>query len=353
MSRIVAVAPVLPEHTNHQRAITDELADLLQLRGSTRAVFERMHAGTGIETRSTVLPLAAYRSLGGFDESNRIWAEEGTALAARAVRAALDSAGLTPGDVDHLFFTSVTGAAAPSIDSRLAGELGFRRDLKRIPSFGLGCVAGAAGIARVHDYLAGHPDDVALVVALELCSLTLQRGDDSVANAVATGLFGDGAAAVVVVGDARARRTGLPGADVIATLSSLYPDSADVLGFDLGGTGFRIVLTAQVSDAIAANFPGDVRSLLAAHGLELGDIGAWVAHPGGPRVLEAFEQSIGAPDGAFAASWDSLRRVGNLSSASVLHVLADSWQQEPGTRGLLFALGPGVTSEVVLLEWAA
>jgi alkylresorcinol/alkylpyrone synthase len=353
MSRIVAVAPVLPEHSASQQEITAELADVLALSGTTRAVFERMHAGTGIATRSTVLPLAAYRDLGGFGETNRIWAEAGTALAARAVRDALAAAGLEPADVDHLFFTSVTGAAAPSIDSRLAGELGFRRDLKRIPSFGLGCVAGAAGIARVHDYLAGHPDGVALVVALELCSLTLQRDDDSVANAVASGLFGDGAAAVVVVGDARARRMGLPGADVVATLSSLYPDSASVLGFDLGGTGFRIVLTAEVAESIAANFPGDVRSLLSAEGLGLDDIGAWIAHPGGPRVLEAFEHSIGAPDGAFAASWDSLRRVGNLSSASVLHVLADSWAQEPGTRGLLFALGPGVTSEVLLLEWAA
>lgn len=344
---------MLPDHVYEQAEITTELARLLALEGTDRAVFERMHRSAGIQTRHTVLPLEQYAELQDFDETNRIWVREGTALAVRAVQSALAAAGLEPRDVDHLFFTSVTGASAPSIDSLLATELGFRRDLKRIPSFGLGCVAGAAGIARVHDYLLGHPDDVALVVAVELCSLTLQRGDASVANAVASGLFGDGAAAVVMVGDARAHALGLPGADVHATLSSLYPDSASLLGFDLGGSGFRIVLTAQIAGAIEANFAGDVERLLADQGLSTDDIGAWLAHPGGPRVLEAFEQSTGAPEGALAASWASLRRVGNLSSASVLHILADEFAQPEGTRGLLFALGPGVTSEVVLLEWTS
>ncbi|TPW78492.1 type III polyketide synthase [Schumannella sp. 10F1B-5-1] len=381
MSRIVAVAPVLPPHSAAQGEITAELVRALGLDAPElrreRAVFERMHAGTRIHRRSTVLPLARYADLD-FDEANRVWRDAGADLGEGAVRAALAQAGLAPGDVDHFFFTSVTGAAAPSIDALLAGRLGFRRELKRIPSFGLGCVAGAAGLARVHDYLAGHPDGVAVVLAVELCSLTLQRDDRSVANAVATGLFGDGAAAVVVVGDAHplavagARASGGVadagagagggadagagafaggGMEIVDTLSSLYPDSEGVLGFDLGGTGFRIVLTAEVAGAIDANFAADVDALLTRNALTRADVGSWVAHAGGPRVLEAFAAALELPDGALDTAWQSLAESGNLSSASVLHVLARTPSQPPGTWGLLFALGPGVTSEIVLLRW--
>ncbi|TPW77941.1 type III polyketide synthase [Schumannella soli] len=369
MSRIVAVAPVLPSHSSAQSDITAELVRAIGLDDpalrTERAVFERMHASAGIRTRHTVLPIESYADLGGFDATNRVWLDAGADLGERAVRAALADAGLEPADVDHFFFTSVTGAAAPSIDAVLAGRLGFRRDLKRIPSFGLGCVAGAAGLARAHDYLAGYPEDVAVVLAVELCSLTLQRADRSIANAVATGLFGDGAAAAVVVGDAwvpparastrSAVHTPPPATvpRIVDTLSSLYPDSEGVLGFELGGTGFRIVLTAEVAGAIDANFAADVDALLGGNGLVRRDVSTWVAHAGGPRVLEAFAHTLDLPDDALDTAWESLRETGNLSSASVLHVLARTPAQPAGAIGLLFALGPGVTSEIVLLRWDA
>lgn len=353
MSRIVAVAPAVPDHAYTQAEITAELASLITHDQSRRAVLERFHAASGIGVRHTVLPIERYRDLGDFGAANDIWIVEGTALAARAVAAALDAAGLEAGDVDHLLFTSVTGIAAPSIDARLVPVLGLRGDVKRMPSFGLGCVAGAAGLARIHDYLVGHPDDIALLVSVELCSLTLQRDDDSVANYVASGLFGDGAAAVVVAGERRAAELGLPGPEIVATRTELYPDSESVIGWDIGGTGFRIVLTAAVSDTIDANIAHDVDGLLAGQGLRAADVGAWIAHPGGPRVLEAFERGLDLTRADLAASWRSLQSVGNLSSSSVLHVLADMIQQPAGTHGVLFALGPGVTSEYVLLRWAA
>jgi alkylresorcinol/alkylpyrone synthase len=353
MSRIVAVAPALPEHAYTQAEITEELSELITKDAARRAVLARFHAASGIGTRHTVLPLERYRDLGDFGAANDIWIREGTALAARAVADALDAVGLSPADVDHLLFTSVTGIAAPSIDARLVPVLGLRGDVKRMPSFGLGCVAGAAGLARLHDYLLGHPDDIALLVSVELCSLTLQRDDDSVANFVASGLFGDGAAAVVVAGDRRAAELGLPGPDILATRAELYPDSESVIGWDIGGTGFRIVLTAAVSDTIDANIAHDVDQLLAAQQLTAADVGAWIAHPGGPRVLEAFERGLRLQREDLAASWRSLDAVGNLSSSSVLHVLADMIDQPAGTTGVLFALGPGVTSEYVLLRWAA
>lgn len=353
MSRIVSVAPVLPEFAYSQAEITAELSDLITADPARRAVLARFHEASGIGRRHTVLPLEQYRDLGGFTAANDIWIREGTALAARACENALAAAGLRADEVDFVLFTSVTGISAPSIDARLVPLLGLRSDVKRLPSFGLGCVAGAAGIARVHDYLMGHPGEVALLVSVELCSLTLQRDDASVANFVASGLFGDGAAAVVMVGDERAAELGAPGPDVIGTRSVFYPDSESMIGFDVGGTGFKIVLSAGVADTIDANLAADVRDLLAAHGKDRADVGAWIAHPGGPRVLEAFERGLGVDRAALAASWSSLERVGNLSSSSVLHVLSAMFEQAAGTTGVLFALGPGVTSEYVLLDWAA
>ncbi|HWH26472.1 MAG TPA: 3-oxoacyl-[acyl-carrier-protein] synthase III C-terminal domain-containing protein [Pseudolysinimonas sp.] len=352
MSRIVAAAPTLPEFVSTQAEITDALAGLITTDPAQRAVLSRFHEASGIGRRHTVLPLEHYRDLGGFTAANDIWIHEGTLLAARAVTNALETAHLEARDIDFVLFTSVTGVSAPSIDARLVPILGMRPDVKRLPSFGLGCVAGAAGIARLHDYLVGHPHEVALLVSVELCSLTLQRDDASVANYVASGLFGDGAAAVLMVGDERSDVVG-SGPQIVGTHSALYPDSAGMIGWDIGGTGFRIVLSAGVADTIDANVAADVDGVLADHELTRADIGAWIAHPGGPRVLRAFEHGLGLHDNELAASWSSLDRVGNLSSASVLHVLADSLEQPTGTRGLLFALGPGVSSEYVVLEWAA
>lgn len=353
MSRIVAVAPALPPYAYPQSEITAELSGLITHDASKRAVLERFHAASGIGTRHTVLPLERYRDLHSFGDANDIWIQEGTALAARAVGDALRTAGLQPEDVDYLFFTSVTGIAAPSIDARLVPALGLRGNVKRVPSFGLGCVAGAAGLARVHDYLMGHPREIAVLVSVELCSLTLQQDDDSMANFVASGLFGDGAAAVVVAGAERAAELGLPGPDILGTRAALYPDSESVIGFDVGGTGFRIVLTAAVSATIDANIAEDVDGLLADHSVRRGEVDAWIAHPGGPRVLEAFEKGLSLTRDDLSASWASLDAVGNLSSSSVLHVLSDMLVQPAGTHGVLFALGPGVTSEYVLLRWAA
>lgn len=351
MSRILAVAPALPEHVYAQSEITAELSDIITDDRTKRAVMSRFHQASGIGHRHTVLPLEEYRELKTFEQANDLWITHGTELARRAVTDALTATGIAADQVDYLLFTSVTGMSAPSIDARLVPLLGLRTNLKRMPSFGLGCVAGAAGLARVHDYLLGHPDDIAVLVSVELCSLTLQRDDDSVANFIASGLFGDGAAAVVVAGERRAAELGLPGPEILGTRATLYPDSESVIGWDIGGTGFRIVLSAAVADTIDANVDADVRGLLAEHALLPADVGAWIAHPGGPKVLEAFEHGLHLERADLEHSWRSLDAVGNLSSSSVLHVLADMIHQPAGTHGMLFALGPGVSSEYVLLRW--
>jgi len=350
MTRIAAVAPVLPAFSYSQAEITQELAPLISSAPSRRAVLERMHASSGIATRHTALPLERYRELASFRESNDLFISVATDLAELALRTALADAGLEAPDVDFIMFTSVTGISAPSVDALLVSRLGLRPDVKRLPSFGLGCVGGAAGLARVNDYLVGHPDQVGVVLSVELCSLTLQRDDETIANFVATGLFGDGATAVVMVGDDRSE----PGARILDTRSSFYPDTTGVIGWNIGGSGFEIVLTAGVADLIERHFPGEVAAFLADNALTIDAVDSWIAHPGGPRVLEAFASCLNVDASAFALSWASLDRVGNLSSSAVLHVLADTIATNPdaGSHGLLFALGPGVSAEFVLLEFA-
>ncbi len=361
----MAVAPALPLHRYAQSEIVEALLPFITADPARQSLMRRLHASCRVDTRHLVMPLEEYIDLGPFHETNELFMSAGADLAERAIRNALAASGLAATDVDYLLFTTVTGVAAPSLDAVLAARLGMRSDLKRMPSFGLGCVAGAAGIARAHDYLQGHPDDVAVLVSVELCSLTVQRGDDSMANLVASGLFGDGAAAVVMVGDERARSLAATGPDVLGSRSALYPGTGDVLGWDIGGTGFKIVLGAGVPSVIEHSFAADALKLVADHELGLDDIDVWMAHPGGPKVLEAFAAALELPDDALAPSWRTMAAEGNLSSAAVLHVLADVMAGTPagstaavstptaGTNGLLFALGPGVTAELVLLRWPA
>jgi alkylresorcinol/alkylpyrone synthase len=274
-----------------------------------------------------------------------------TDVGEQAVRQALQRAGLEPSEVDHLFFVTVTGVATPSVDARLMNRLGLRPDVKRTPIFGLGCVAGAAGTARASDALRAYPDQVAVLLSVELCSLTLQREDLSIANIIASGLFGDGAAAMVLSGAERPA-PGVP--RILATRSVFYPDTERVMGWDVVNGGFKVVLSAKVPDVVRGHVRGDVTGFLTEQGLRIEDIRHWVAHTGGPKVLEAFESTLELPSGALARSWKSLRETGNLSSASVLFVLESllaSDEAKPGDYGLLMAMGPGFCAELVLLRW--
>ncbi|MFI6508844.1 type III polyketide synthase [Streptosporangium sp. NPDC050855] len=446
MTRIVAVRGALPPNRHSQADITDAFARACLPEGSSRLLLDRLHASARVESRHLALPLERYAKLDGFGAANAAFVETAMELGVEAVSGALQDAGVAPEDVDMIIFTSVTGLAAPSVDARIAGRLGLRPDVKRTPIFGLGCVAGAAGIGRLHDYLHGWPDQLAVLLSVELCSLTLQRGDASIANMVASALFGDGATAVVACGDEwRPRRAGVfygppsapvsspgngtdaagvpgqdepsgaagtgtgagtgavtaattrpcgpagsspasgapgtpgpsgpagtspasgtsrlsaaaaaspaPGPQVVASRSHLYPGSEHVMGWDVGDSGFRVVLDASVPEVVRTYLADDVRDFLADHGLTGADVTAWVCHPGGPKVLEAVQETLELPEGALDLTWRSLATIGNLSSSSVLHVLRDTLALRPpppGTPGLLLAMGPGFCSELVLLRW--
>ena len=360
MSRITAVHPVVPDHRYPQDELTRVFADVCLGPDGRHQLLSRLHASAQVAYRHTALPLERYRDLGDFGERNDAFIEAAVRLGAEAVAGALDDCGLSPDDVDLIASTTVTGVAVPSIEARVAPVAGLRPDVRRMPLLGLGCMGGAGGVARVHDYLLGHPRDVAVLLSVELCSLTLQRDDTSVAHLVASGLFGDGAAAVVMVGDEHplaadeAERDGGLGPWVVDSRSHLYPDTERAMGWDVGAGGLRIVLGPEVPALVHEYLGDDVRGFLGDHDLTVGDVETWVSHPGGPKVIEAIESALELPPDALELTWRSLAEVGNLSSASVLHVLHDTIAKHcpaRGSAGVLMAMGPGFCAELVLLRW--
>jgi alkylresorcinol/alkylpyrone synthase len=352
--QIVSATSAFPKHYYSQEMLFAALQEFWGNQLAKPEVLRRLHKNVGVDGRFLSLPIDAYPLLKGWGEANDHWIRTALELGYCSVSRALTGAGVEARDVGALFFTSVTGIASPSIDARLINRLGFSPNVKRVPMFGLGCVAGAAGIARAADYVRAYPDEAAVLLAVELCSLTLQREDLSIANMISAGLFGDGAAAVVIAGDKCNWLRPSAGPRIVATRSIFYPDTEEMMGWDISESGFRIVLSPEVPDLIRRQLGGDVDSFLADLGRDRGEVGSWVLHTGGPKVLQATAESLGLKDGQLAASWDCLRRVGNLSSASVLVVLEDVMNNRrpaPGTFGLLAAMGPGFCSELVALEW--
>jgi len=348
--RIAGVASAFPRQYYSQAEIAAALQRHWGGAMQNPQLLQRLSSRVGVEGRHLALPISAYDALTTWGKANDAWIEAAEELGEQALCRSLTRAGFSEADVDAIFFVSVTGVASPSIDARLINRMHLREDVKRNPIFGLGCVAGAAGIARAADYVRAYPRHVAALISVELCSLTWQRGDLSMANIISSGLFGDGAAAVIIAG----RERQAEGPRILASRSSFYRGTEDVMGWDISEEGFKIVLSTEVPKMVHKHLAHDIDAFLGEYDLGRDDIGTWIMHTGGPKVLEATAEALGLSEGALDASWQSLRRVGNLSSASVLVVLEEFMNRRrpaPGSYSILAAMGPGFCAELVLLRW--
>ena len=348
--QIASAASAFPKNYYPQKFLLEQLQQYWGEKLKNPQMLARLHRNVSVEGRHLALPYEQYYNLHTWGDANDVWIQVARELGEQALCRALHHAGLEPKDLGALFFVSVTGISSPSIDALLVNRMGLSPNIKRLPIFGLGCVAGAAGIARAADYVRAYPSQAAALVSVELCSLTIQRENLSVANLISSGLFADGSAAVVVTGsDLKAT-----GPEIVATRSVFYPQTEEMMGWKVSERGFDIVLSPEVPVLILENLGHNVDAFLADHGHKRSDIGSWVLHTGGPKVLEATAAALDLHNGQLDASWDCLKRVGNLSSASVLVVLEDVMRNrrpEPGTLGILAAMGPGFCSELVLLKW--
>ena len=360
--RIVGVASAMPEHRFSQEAITAALKSYWGGKLQSAELLERLHSRVGVECRHLAFPLERYAQFTSWGETNNAWFEVSQELGIRAIDEALNNAGMSRHDLNALFVVSITGIASPSLDARLINRMRLRTDIKRTPIFGVGCAGGAIGLSRAADYTRAYPGHTAAILAVEACSLTIRRDDVSTVNVIAAGLFGDGAAAAIVAGSARAathsstdtRASAREGPEILGCASVFYPDSEDVMGWDISENGFKIVLSPRLPELIRQNLAGDVDAFLGKYNLRRADIGNWVIHTGGPKVLEAIQDTLGLRDRDLERSWDCLKRFGNLSSASVLVVLEDvlmNHPPEPATYGVILAMGPGFCSEMILVRW--
>ncbi|MFY9791594.1 MAG: 3-oxoacyl-[acyl-carrier-protein] synthase III C-terminal domain-containing protein [Candidatus Sulfotelmatobacter sp.] len=358
--KIASAASAFPKHYYTQKVLLERLQDYWGPQLKNPLLLARLHRNVTVDGRYLAVPAEQYVDIKTWGQANDIWIKVAQELGERALCLALHNAGLKTEDLGCLLFTTVTGVASPSIDGMLINRMGLPANIRRTPIFGLGCVAGAAGIARASDYVRAYPSQAAALVSVELCSLTLQREDLSVANLISSGLFADGSAAVIVTGDefeaSQLENSGtkISGPTILATRSIFYPNTEDMMGWNISEKGFRIILSTEVPTLIRQNLGRDVDSFLADNGHQRSDLKSFVLHTGGPKVLDASADALGLHNGELDASWDCLRKVGNLSSASVLCVLEDVMKNRrpvPGTLGLLAAMGPGFCSELLLLQW--
>jgi len=306
-----------------------------------------------IDSRHFCVPIEWFSSVRHWKEKNDLYIENAVQLSAKAIKKALERAGLHLEEIDHLVFVSSTGLATPSIDARLFHHLKLKPNVKRTPIWGLGCAGGAAGISRGFDLAKAHPDQLVIVCCVELCGLTFLKNDLSKSNLIGTSLFGDGAAAVIVAGDEAAQKHGFFGPNVIATRSTIWEDSIDVMGWDVVDEGLKVVFSKDIPTMVETKIRPEVMKFLRDHELSEQNITRYIAHPGGMKVLKAYEQALTLPSQALRHSRTVLRTYGNMSSSTVLYVLEKELEDahQADEYGLLLALGPGFSSEQVLLRW--
>jgi alkylresorcinol/alkylpyrone synthase len=349
---IVSTATAVPAHSATQGEVKERLRAVLALSPRRMEATMELFDHTAVERRFSVEPVGRLGQPRGLGEVQDRYRENAVALGRQVASEALKRAAIEARQIDLLITVSCTGIMIPSLDAYLCNDLGFRSDVRRLPITALGCSGGAAALARAHDFLIGFPEARALVVAVELPSLSVQRTDLSPANLVSTALFGDGAAAALLEGGGGSAAGGVR---VLETLSHLFPASTHALGFDLKDDGFHSVLSKDVPALIKTEIARLVRTLADRRGLTRQQLTGFLLHPGGRKILAYAEEELGLTREDTQLSWDILRDYGNQSSASILFVLHE-WltkrRPPPEAYGILAAFGPGLSTEMLLLQWS-
>lgn len=349
MARVLAVGTAVPDARWSQAQIRGrcEPAFAGTAADGRGGLFDR----TGVDSRGLAEHPDYYFAGLSFERRNADYLRHAEALARLAIERALLKAGVLCGDLTHLFSVTTTGLLTPSLDARLAQTMPFRRTVKRTPLFGVGCAGGAVALSRAYEYLRGHPAETVAVLSVELCSLTFLPQDGTMTQLVAAALFGDGAACVILCGD-RSPAAARAKLAIVDNESALIPDSLGVMGWEFGSDGMRLVLSDDAPRVVERHLEEAMSPLLARHAVCVDELRPLVLHPGSTRILDACELAMGLPEGAAALSRAFLKKHGNLSSASVLFILAEAIEDapHPGCFGLLAALGPGFACEALLLR---
>lgn len=343
--RVLSVATALPPHRVAQTTARD----------FARVMFAEAHkdverllpvfGNVGVDGRNFCVPPEWFHEDHTFPEKNALYVAYALDLSEKAARRALDKAGASPEDVGAIFFVSTTGLSTPSIDSKLLFRLGLSEHTRRIPIWGLGCAAGVGGMARAAEHARVYPDELVLLVGVELCGLTFQKGDRTKAGLVSVALFGDGAAAMVLGSGPEGS-----GPELLGSHSTTWPDTEDIMGWDIVEAGFKVKISRSIPDLVRRKMPEDLQMACSSVGLAPEDLRHFVTHPGGAKVLDAFEEVLGLAPGGLLLSRDVLRDHGNMSSVTVLFVLErflETGEFDAGEPGVFSALGPGFSAEHV------
>ncbi len=358
LSKIISISTYQPPYTLHQTNAEELTKELFHTKIPKLERYLKVFENGGIATRHFCVPPEWHRTDHSFEERNNLYIELATQYSVAVIQACLQNekflkTPISPQDIDAIIFVSSTGISTPSIDARVMNHLPFSDKVKRIPLWGLGCAGGAAGISRAYDFCLAHPEAKVLVVCVELCSLTFQPNDFSKSNLVGASLFADGAACILVCGDEAKIETRMPTPAIIATGSKWMPDSENVMGWDIKNNGLHVVFQKSIP-AIITNWLGPfIEQFLMEQELYSEQLNHFIAHPGGKKVLKAYEDTLYLAPQKTDISREILKKHGNMSSPTVLYVLEQFMLHEGqvGDTGLLVALGPGFCAEAVLFKW--
>jgi alkylresorcinol/alkylpyrone synthase len=361
MPTIISVAEVTPPFEVNQNQASEFARELFSESYKDIERLLRAFQNGQIEKRHFVKDLDWFKEERTFEEKNTAYIESAVTLGKEAIEKCLNNKyfltrNIPFQEIDIIFFISTTGIATPSIEARIMNLLPFNPHTKRVPIWGLGCAGGAVGLSRAYEYCLAFPKAKVLVLSVELCSLTFQRNDLSKSNLIGTSLFADGVACALVCGDAsnfsdfRKKRTS---PSIIATQSTLMPNSLDVMGWDIRSTGLFVVFSRDIPHIIEDWLKPNVSEFLAEHQIDLEQIDYFIAHPGGKKVIDAYVKSLELPPSMTNVSLDVLKQFGNMSSTTIFYVLKRYLEMEipQDSLGLGTALGPGFSSELLLFRW--